>query len=227
MPELVSRIPAEEVEACKPWSLSDMESERAVPTVGKNTRRLSKETLRAEAAERTRAAKKNSAASPHSAQSKTPTKDEDLPENNTSKVEEAIEDVSLDDITGDPMSAEHLQHITEAAEKEGYDAGFAKGLEDGKKEGIEQGIAEGIEEGKKQEQERIQDHVDQLSKIIESLTEPLGQEQAALEEQVVYMVCELTRAMVKRELQLDASIVHESVEQCLALLHNSDQNLTL
>ena len=203
MSDLVSIIPAEDVAACQPWDLTDMESNKTVPAVKRqHNKRETRKKSPAPSTNKTSPSQKNSSV-------------------------EAIEDVSLDSLSGDAMSADDLQKITESAEKEGYDKGYEEGIELGKKEGLEKGIEEGIESGKQQEDNRIQEAADHLNHIAESLLSPLKDEQEALEHKMVDIICELTRTMVKRELSIDSSLVLESVHQCLSVLQNKENNITL
>jgi flagellar assembly protein FliH len=197
MTDLVSRIPAEDIETCQPWILKEMPSGKTIPAV------------------------KNKIKKDKTTPSKKPEVDKESI--NDEKIE-SIEDVTLN---SESMSADNLQKITETAEKEGYDVGYKEGFELGKKEGEETGVKEGIVTGEKEGQEKINDSVRNVEKVAEALLVPLAEEQAKLEQQMLDIICHLTRLMVKRELKTDSSVVMESVNQCLSLLQNKENSITL
>jgi flagellar assembly protein FliH len=198
MTDLVSRIPAEDIETCQAWKLQEMPSGKTIPAV-KNKIKKDK---------------------PLS----TPKKPEVDNESVTDEKVESIEDVTLN---SEPMSADNLQKITETAEKEGYDVGYKEGFELGKKAGEEEGIKEGLVIGEEKGQENIKESVKNLEKVAEALLLPIAEEQEKLEQQMLDIICHLTRLMVKRELNTDSSVVMESVNQCLSLLQNKENSITL
>ena len=121
------------------------------------------------------------------------------------------------------LTADQLQAITEAAEKEGYEAGYNKGLEEGVNEGRKSGYEEGLSSGKQEAAERVE----RLQRLLEALLMPLEQDQKALQTLLVDMVCQLSEAIVRRELQMDSSQVIQLVEEALATIPPGSERLNL
>lgn len=130
---------------------------------------------------------------------------------------ESVEDVVTDTI--EPLTAERLQEITEAAEKEGYEVG----IQQGQKEGQQQGYQQGIEDAKKD----VNDQLERLQRITEALALPLKSEQKTIENMLVNMVADLSKTIVKRELLLNSSQITSVVQQTLDLLPANNQEFTL
>lgn len=215
MSELVTRIPAEEMTTCKAWSIPEVQSKNTVSAIKKESsffrrnREKSRENKKA----------KNSKINNKQAQGSV----------------EIIEDVVLDSASGDLISAEELKNITENAEKlgreEGYGKGYEKGYEEGYQIGLKKAEEEGLKQGLDKAEEKIKAQVkeqsSQLNAIAETLLNPLEKEQKQLEKQLLDLVCQLTKATVKRELMMDSSLVLSVVQDALSCLNNKEKNVTL
>ncbi len=121
---------------------------------------------------------------------------------------ESVESVEQ---TVTPITAEQLQEITEAAEKEGYESGYQKGFEQAKVEGHKEGYAQGLAEAKKMMTEQCE----RLQHIHDALLIPLQTEQQQLESIILDMICKLTEAVVLRELKTDSSHITTLVDAAL------------
>ncbi len=130
---------------------------------------------------------------------------------------EVVEDVDAEQLQ--PITAESLQQITEAAEAEGRERGYREGLEKGAGEGREQALQETRAQMQAAEQ--------RLTRLFEALCEPLQAQDNALEQQLLAMVCHLTRGIVGRELHTDSSHILAIVERALAALPVGAGNITL
>ena len=218
MVDLVTRIPAKDIPSCQGWIMPDVSSGKVIPAI--------------------KAAKKNTSNPHHSTAKKNKLNSDDkespslaggknfaeknsVDNNNLSKetVTESIETIEVDSDTIQPITAEQLDEISQQAEKEGYDIGFEKGIEEGKKKGYEQGLAEG--------KKAINEQADRLKYISEALLTPLENEQKIIQEQLVNYVCELTKAIVQRELMTDSSMIVAVVEKAMNLLPANEQALQL
>jgi flagellar assembly protein FliH len=115
----------------------------------------------------------------------------------------------------EPITAEQLQQITSAAEKEGFDSGFKQGLGNGIKEGKEKGSKDGYDEGMAQSKQLVTAQCEQLQRIIDALLIPLETEQNQLHVIILNMVTELAKAVVLRELKLDSSHIIHVVDDAL------------
>lgn len=136
---------------------------------------------------------------------------------------EKVEDV--DDYSGQTggPSAEEMQRIVEAAEKEGREQGYRAGFEQGRAEGYEVGEQKGREAmGQKltAEQQRF-------AHMVQSLREPLAEQEDALEQWLLETVCVLSRSLVQRELLTDSSQILEQVRAAVAALPAGADHITL
>lgn len=202
MSELVTRIPAEQMNNCDSWLIPEMDASKVIPAVKQQTSFSTK---------KTRSDNKRTPKIPVDH-----TIDTHVNENESI---ETIEDVTVEAADIEPISADELKKITEEAEKEGYDIGYKEGLEKGTKDGVEQGL--------KDTEASILEKTTQLQAIAQALLAPLKQEQAVLEKQMVNMVCQLTRSIIKKELTTDSSIIKETVSHAFALLQDKEKNITI
>lgn len=188
MPDLVTRIPSEDIDQCDQWLLPDVSSKQKVKATKRHAKKRPKKII---------------------------------PEKNLDKVDsqERIEDVNNEEVSVEPITAEQLQKITEDAEKEGYEVGYEKGLSAAKEDGFKQGMDEA--------KAKIDSQVEDLIKILDALSDPLATEYEQLEEQLINMTTSLTRKIIHRELQLDSSIITQTVKQSLPLLVNKEQGMTI
>jgi flagellar assembly protein FliH len=136
---------------------------------------------------------------------------------------ESIEIVETIEKTYKPITAEQLQAITDAAEKEGYDAGYAKGIEAGEIEGDKRGYTTGLDKADKKVVERCE----RIERVIEALLIPLDAERKKLEILIVDMICQLTEAVVLREIELDSSQVIKLVDDALNAIPTGSEKFSL
>lgn len=140
---------------------------------------------------------------------------------------EIIEDIDAADITMQPITAEHLQEITEAAEKEGFAKGRQEGVAQGKQEGVQQGYQEGLQKAKQEADVQLRQKVQQLQQITNQLMVPFKEQESQLHLMLLDFVCALTRKVIKRELQIDSGDVLAVVKQAVAALPVGAKNLRL
>ena len=136
---------------------------------------------------------------------------------------EIIEDIDGDAVDYAPMTAQQLQEITEAAEKEGYTQGHEKGYQAGQAEGYQTGLAQGAEDLRQQLEQQQQ----RLGQIADNLLQPLQAQDDTLEKVLVDLVCDLSQAVIKRELLTDSTHVLELVQAALAALPTGTNNFKL
>ncbi|UZJ45226.1 flagellar assembly protein FliH [Marinimicrobium sp. C6131] len=133
---------------------------------------------------------------------------------------EKIEDVDYDGGSSG-LSAEEMQRLVDAAEQEGREQGYQAGFEQGRAEGYEAGQQKGWEEMRQKlaaEQQRFQH-------LVQSLREPLAEQEDALEQWLLEAVCALTRSLVTRELLTDSSHIMEPVRAAVAALPAGAEHL--
>ncbi len=130
------------------------------------------------------------------------------------RANEVIEDVVVDDVAMTPMTAEQLQAITDAAEKDGYAQGHKKGLAAGKEEGYRAGQQQGLQETKASLTKQQQ----RFEQMADNLFEPLAAQDDALEQSLLATVVSLAGSIVKRELFADSSHILSLVQEAIAAL---------
>lgn len=192
--ELTPKFSEQELDACKHWLLPDVSSKKIIPSAEKEALNNKKSTFFS-STKKTKEAIENTT-KPSTTLS---------PNESIEIIEELVE----------PITAEQLQALSNAAEKEGFDSGFQKGLEQGIKEGKETGIQQGYDEGMAQSKKQVATQCEQLQHIMDALLIPLETEQNQLQTILLNMVAELTKAVVLRELKLDSSHITQLVDDAL------------
>lgn len=136
---------------------------------------------------------------------------------------ERVEDVLYKGGGAGGMSAGEFEKIFEQAEKEGFEQGRQAGYEKGLAEGYEAGQEQGVIEKRQElvaEQQRFQH-------LIQSLLEPLAEQEEDLEQMLLDTVCRLTESLVERELLTDSSHILALVKEAVAALPVGAKNLRL
>lgn len=131
---------------------------------------------------------------------------------------EVIEDVNGDDLAYTPMTAEQLQEITEAAEKEGFDRGYGEGVAQGIAAGKKQGYEDGLAQAQAKARETLAQQVSQLLQVAEALVEPIGEQELQLQQLLLRYVTTLTEQVIGRELKQDANQLLSVIERALKAL---------
>jgi len=132
----------------------------------------------------------------------------------------------------EPLTAEQIEEIRQAAHDEGFgqgkEEGFTKGYEEGKAQGIEEGTTQGIEEGKSQGLEQGKETIDTLSEnwqnLIEQLHKPLASVEKNVEEQLLNLVVQLTEAVVLQEAKTNPDILMAAINTGIKSLPSNETN---
>ena len=140
------------------------------------------------------------------------------PQHRKQQSTEIIEDVAQESVELKPMTAQELQELTQEAERDGFAKGHSEGLEQGREAGHREGFDKGLADAKTEANQILSRQVDQLMQIAESLLNPIGEQDQQLEHLVLDTVKELTRQLVKRELQTDSTQVLEAVRTAIDAL---------
>jgi flagellar assembly protein FliH len=135
-----------------------------------------------------------------------------------------------EEVEPEPLTAQEIEEIRQAASEEGFnqgkEEGFAKGYEEGKAKGIEegkiQGIKEGTEQGIAQGQEQINAQSATWEKLIEQLHKPLASVEKNVEEQLLNLVLQLTEAVVLHEAKTNPDILMTAVATGIKSLPSSE-----
>ncbi|WP_448213098.1 flagellar assembly protein FliH [Colwellia sp. MEBiC06753] len=129
-----------------------------------------------------------------------------------------------------PLTAEEIEAIRQAAYEEGFsegkEEGFAKGYEEGKAEGFEvgeksgseQGHAQGLAEGK----ETIETLSNQWQQLIDQLHQPLTVIEKNIEQQLLTLVAQLTEAVVLQEAKTNPDILLSAISAGIKALPSQD-----
>lgn len=131
---------------------------------------------------------------------------------------ETIEEISAEQVTLGPMTAEQLAQITEEASREGfnqgYDEGLEKGLATGERQGYEQGKAEALAEWSG----RLKTQAEQLAATCANFMDPLAQQQERLINEMLNLSVLLAKQLLDDELSQNPGVYWQWVEQALSNL---------
>jgi flagellar assembly protein FliH len=136
----------------------------------------------------------------------------------------------VEEIEPEPLTAQDIEEIRQAASDEGFgqgkEEGFAKGYDEGKAKGLEEGKAQGIEEGNEQGLAQGKEHIDEQSanwqSLIDQLHQPLASVEKNVEEQLLNLVLQLTEAVVLHEAKTNPDILMAAIATGIKSLPSSD-----
>lgn len=124
---------------------------------------------------------------------------------------------SIDERPGDGsaelMTAGQLNDIQKAAHTEGF--------EQGRKEGQTYGHREGLEEGRAV----IRERAEQLDTILAALDKPFEQLDQQVESEIVTLVINMVRQLIRREVKLDPGQIVGVVREALGILPVGARNI--
>lgn len=129
-------------------------------------------------------------------------------------------------MTVEEIEAMQQQAYTEAFEQgrqQGYDVGVKQGFEEGHAEGLAAGKTQGYEEG----QELLQKQVAEMTRLMESLSEPLNQLDQAIEDELVQLALAVASQIVRREIKLHPDEIVAVVRHAISVLPVASQTVTL
>lgn len=140
---------------------------------------------------------------------------------------ETIEEISAEQVTLGPMTADQLAQITEEASREGfnqgYDEGLEKGLATGERQGYEQGKAEALAEWNG----RLKNQVEQLAATCAAFTDPLAGQQVRLTNEMLNLSVMLAAQLLNDELSQNPGVYWRWVEQALSHLPTARKGATV
>lgn len=125
-----------------------------------------------------------------------------------------------------PLTAEEIEQIRQAAYDEGFnqgkEEGFAKGYEEGKASGFEEGQKSGFEagheEGLAQGQDEIKTLTAQWQTLIEHLHKPMAIIDKNVEQQLFELTAQLTEAIVRHEATINSDILMSAISDAIKAL---------
>lgn len=199
--KLPNLIAAEDLQSCDAWRLPDMgDGGKVLPAQILKRRQLEAQRLAEAEAELEQQARAAQAEAEHAG--------------------EWIEDVSGEELSYTPMTAEQLQEITEAAEKEGFDRGYGEGVAQGIAAGKKQGYEDGMAQAQAEARETLTQQVSHLLQVAEALVEPIDDQEQQLQQLMLRYVTTLTEQLVGRELRQD-------MDQLMSVIKRAFQALPL
>ncbi|MDP5212440.1 flagellar assembly protein FliH [Pseudoalteromonas tunicata] len=131
-----------------------------------------------------------------------------------------------------PLTLQEIEQIRQDAFDEGmtqgHAEGYAIGLNEGKSDGLKLGFDEGSEQGKEQGLELAKPLVDEklqaLQALIDSLHKPLRDYDETVEQQLVHLAVALAEAIVFTEVKTNPQAILATLKQCIdALPHNTPE----
>lgn len=130
----------------------------------------------------------------------------------------------------EPLTAQEIEEIRQAASEEGFnqgkEEGFSKGYDEGIAQGIEEGKVKGIEEGTEQGLELGKEKIDEQSAsweaLISQLHQPLASVDKNVEEQILNLVIQLTEAVVLQEAKTNPDILMAAIATGVKNLPSSE-----
>lgn len=121
-----------------------------------------------------------------------------------------------------PLTAADLERIREEAHREGFEQGkqegYAAGVKSGHEEGVKQGREAGMAQGLEEGQAHIKQTQQQLTRLMQCLSEPLSEEQDKVAETMLNVSLAIARSVIRRELQSDSRVIQEVILEALSML---------
>ncbi len=131
-----------------------------------------------------------------------------------------------EEVEPQPLTAEEIEEIRQAAYDEGFnqgkEEGFAKGYEEGKASGFDEGKQSGFEAGHKegfaQGEEQVAELTAQWQKLIEHLHQPMAIVDKNVEQQLFELTAQLTEAIVRHEATINSDILMSAISDAIKAL---------
>jgi flagellar assembly protein FliH len=122
-------------------------------------------------------------------------------------MESGVDEPSCEQAMPKPPTAEEIEGIRSAAEREGFESGYRDGIEKGK--------------------QSISVKVTQLSNVLDQLSEPLKTVDSEVEDALARLAFDISRQIVRRELRTAHGEVVAIVRQAVQALPLSDQQVVV
>lgn len=148
--------------------------------------------------------------------------------------EPIIEDVDPQELQVPVINAQEMQAMVDQAVAEGYNEGMAKGLGDGRKQGFaegktlghqegfsqgqKEGFGQGIQDAQQQAAMQLQQELDRLASLYDSLSSARAQLEPEIEQVLVQLSMQLAASLVQAELQQHQHHLLALIEQAIDAL---------
>lgn len=140
---------------------------------------------------------------------------------------ETVEEISAEQVSLGPMTAEQLAQITDEASREGFNQGYEEGLEKGLATGERQGQEQGKTQALAEWSGRLKAQVEQLAATCEALIDPLGQQHERLTEEMMNLSVLLAEQLLQRELSQNPAAYWGWVQEALAQLPSNRKDASV
>lgn len=119
----------------------------------------------------------------------------------------------------------------EVMQKQAFDEAFAKGQEEGIQKGYEEGLAkgyeEGLEKGYTENKSLLEQQMQGLREMMDTLSEPLKSMDATVEQELVGLAISIARQLIRRELKQDPGQVIAVIREAVNVIPLATQKITL
>jgi len=133
-------------------------------------------------------------------------------------------------IAPEPLTAEEIEEIRQAAFEDGInqgkEEGFAKGYEEGKAKGIEDGTEighqAGLETGLAEGKEKIDTLANDWKTLISQLQHPLESVEKNVEDQLLHLTVQLAEAVINQEVKINPEILVSAISEGIKALPSQE-----
>ncbi|NHI00152.1 flagellar assembly protein FliH [Oceanimonas sp. MB9] len=134
----------------------------------------------------------------------------------------------------EPLTAEALESIRQAAFEEGHAEGKAQGVAEGREEGrlqgmeegLQTGLQQGLEQGLAEGRKQVAQQLEHWSSLVEQLQAPLSEIDHTVEQSLVTLAMELARNLLKSEASASPQLLLATVQEALKALPAQNGPLT-
>lgn len=129
------------------------------------------------------------------------------------------------------ITAQELEAITQAAELDGHEKGYAEGLEQGRQDGRKAGYSDGLKAGTEQANSEhgqwLREQGDNLHKLCSSLISPLSHQQQELADTTLDLAMGLARHILDEELKIEPQKIITIVDKAISALPPVEKGIEL
>jgi flagellar assembly protein FliH len=131
-----------------------------------------------------------------------------------------------------PLTAEQMEEIRQAAYEEGFaqgkEAGFKEGHQEGKEQGHEigvtQGKSEGLTQGLEQGKEQIENLTEKWQVLVDDLHQPMKKVEGNVEKQLLELLVQLVEAVTLQEAKTNPDILLAAISEGVKALPAQESN---
>ncbi|HEY6530435.1 MAG TPA: FliH/SctL family protein [Cellvibrionaceae bacterium] len=140
---------------------------------------------------------------------------------------ETVEEISAEQVSLGPMTADQLAQITDEASREGFNQGYEEGLEKGLVTGERQGIEQGKTQALAEWSAHLKAHAEHLANTCETLLNPVAEQRHRLTNELLNLSVLLAQQLLHEELSQNPAAYWGWVQEALAQLPSGRNDATL